>query len=40
MSARTELNAAHAGQVDRGPRTVNRLGFGAAVLSRTPEVAS
>ena len=29
MPARTELNAAHAGRIALGPRTVNRLGFGA-----------
>jgi pyridoxine 4-dehydrogenase len=29
MTARTELNAAHAGRVALGPRTVNRLGLGA-----------
>lgn len=29
MSARTELNAALAGEIELGPLTVNRLGFGA-----------
>jgi pyridoxine 4-dehydrogenase len=29
MSARTELNAALAGEIELGPNTVNRLGFGA-----------